>query len=371
MFSYRHYVPVLRSKDAEWSALASLPDAVRQSLTPILELTPGALLAKPQRAKKNGRSTAEYAFRMFLDRVQQEAARGRVFVDLGLLGDRAIVGNETSWRYLGRALALPAQGIVPVISVPTAGSTIQDVLELIARLGCGACLRVPAAVIARADVATVVQKVVEGLGLRPEQVDLVVDLELEPRRFSHNELRATLPNVSRWRSWTVLAGVFPRNLMEFKPDRLEHRVRREEWQVWLEQVSSVNDVRRPAFGDYTIQYGVFVESPKIQGSLSVRYTLDEDWLILRGRQVNKEEGLGYEQFRGHARYLCRRPVYFGEQFSAGDQFIASKLAPDATTGNGPQWLEAGINHHLTTVVAQLVAGDFSSADARALGSRPD
>ena len=40
MFGYRHYVPVLRWKRAEWIALRGLKPEHRKHMTPLIELTP-------------------------------------------------------------------------------------------------------------------------------------------------------------------------------------------------------------------------------------------------------------------------------------------------------------------------------------------
>ncbi len=40
MFDYRHYVPILRWKRAEWVALRNMHEADRGGITPLIELTP-------------------------------------------------------------------------------------------------------------------------------------------------------------------------------------------------------------------------------------------------------------------------------------------------------------------------------------------
>ena len=364
MLTYRHYVPLLRSKAAEWLALESLPIAIRGKLTPVMEFPPSALLARPKEAKKNGRSAAEHALRIFFDHVVKDAARGRLFVDLGQLGDRPIVEAERGWQHVARVVTLPA-GVVPVVWAHSKNArTWSDVRKVASSTGSGLCLRVAAGMTPITDLARTIQTALNTLGVTPDHVDLIVDLGRAPGHLSHDDLRNALPSISAWRSWTVLAGVFPKDLSQFSSDTLVHRWPREDWRVWREHVTNSPMVRRPSFGDFTIQYGEFFESPKIAGSLSVRYTLDSEWLILRGKKANKEEGATYEQFHGHARYLCRQPLFFGRGFSAGDEFIASKQDAGVTPGNTKQWLAAGINHHMTAVVAQLEILDASNDDGR-------
>lgn len=109
----------------------------------------------------------------------------------------------------------------------------------------------------------------------------------------------------------MASGAFPPDLQQFEPGN--RRIPRSDWLAWKKAVSeSKNRMRKPSFSDYTIQYGLYKEP--VEGnnpSVSVRYTLDEEWLIMRGEAVrgknpsDSDEGRpGREQWHGHAQLLC-------------------------------------------------------------------
>jgi T4 beta protein len=349
-FTYRHYVAVLRAKKAEWAALKSLAPSVRASLTPLIELTPDIAGGRPGAAARAGRTTFDNSIHLTFTNLQDQLTQSRVFLDFGHL--RAM--RASAWALIRSICGGPLRGLVPVVTAPACDGRLVD-LRTMTGNGVGACVRVPAVVLARQG-ANVLSAELQALNLNRNDVDLIIDLGCEPRLFSHDQLRAAIPSLDEWRSWTVLAGVFPLDLTEMDANQLEYRLPRDEWVVWRSQILAASArVRRPSFGDFTIQYGEYVPAPKVAGSLSVRYTLETEYLVLRGRRPNAGIGVGFDQYYGHARYPTAKADYYGATFSAGDEFIKGKCATGVGPGDRGQWLTAGINHHLTATVAQLAA----------------
>lgn len=346
---YRHYVPVLRAKQAEWLALGNLAPSVRASLTPLVELTPDVAEAKPSAAERAGRTTLDHSVYLTLDHIRGELEHSRVFLDFSHLGAK----RAGAWRLLRKITGGPVAGLVPVVTAPAGDGRLGDLRALTSN-GVGVCLRVPARVVAQGNVVKALNAELQVLDLTREDTDLIVDLACDPSSITHNQLRAALPALNGWRSWTVLAGVFPLDLADLDADTLEYRLPREEWLTWRRQVvAAPPGARRPSFGDFTVQYGEYVPALKVPGSLSVRYTLETEFLVLRGRKPNAAIGVGFDQYHGHARYLTAKSDYFGAAFSAGDAFINGKCATGKGPGDRRQWLAAAINHHLTATVAQL------------------
>jgi hypothetical protein len=151
---------------------------------------------------------------------------------------------------------------------------------------------------------------------------------------------------------TCLAGSFPEDLSRLTP-RKTHRLRRFEWQQWRALESWPG--RRPAFGDYAIQHVVFKEPVAVPNfSASVRYTIENEYFVLRGEGVLNERGPGYGQYNAWAALLLGMPEFFGATFSAGDRYIAERAANWNTPGSARTWLQAGLSHHLTTTALQVV-----------------
>ena len=110
--------------------------------------------------------------------------------------------------------------------------------------------------------------------------------------------------------------------------------------------------RHPSFADYTIQHPVYKESAQFFApSASIRYTLKDEWLVMRGQRGKPR------QYLANARILSEMPEYkgFGEGFSYGDAQIKLKGADLSSkrTGNPTTWLVVGINHHLACVTSQI------------------
>jgi hypothetical protein len=83
---------------------------------------------------------------------------------------------------------------------------------------------------------------------------------------------------------------------------------------------------------------------------NIRYTIDGNWLIVKGRGVKKH---GYGQFAAICRALVGRPEFCGRNFSTGDAYIADCATNAVGTGNMTTWRKVGTNHHLTFVVDRI------------------
>lgn len=90
-------------------------------------------------------------------------------------------------------------------------------------------------------------------------------------------------------------------------------------------------------------------------SASVRYTVDNNWLLIRGEGVRNRGGRGFAQFQDHAENLIRLPQYRGEAFSFGDEKIARISRREDRPGNLETWIMIGVNHHLTEIADQLAS----------------
>jgi hypothetical protein len=106
------------------------------------------------------------------------------------------------------------------------------------------------------------------------------------------------------------------------------------------------------FGDYAIAHPVPTElDPRtMRMSASIRFTTDEDWLIVKGKNVRQ---YGFDQYFELCRTLVGLPEYLGENFSWGDRFIARCARGSAGPGNATTCRKVGTNHHLTLVARQL------------------
>lgn len=347
----KRYVPVLRWRPAEQQALRDLSDVVRKSVTPILELLPSRTPLYDDLSRREYLNT-------FVARLSEVWGPQRAFVDAQLLRPHFLIAGRSPLNELLSRARDNGLDVVPVL--PLARKLDDPHLDVFASgttRDAGLCLRLKPIDLVLADQARNrhLNEQIKYLGLSPESVDLVVDEEfttdLAP---GYAQICEMIPYLKRWRSFAVISGGFPVDLQEFHRGQI-HSLRRRDWQRWRTESSSRRLMRRPSYGDYTVQYAAYRPPPLDQvprTSVSVRYTADEEWIICRGEALS-ESGPGTEQWIGWAQLLKSRPEYTGEEFSAGDRYISERAGGAASTGNFTTWIAAAINHHITLTAKQI------------------
>lgn len=350
MFDHRHYVPVLRWKGAERAALQHLFLTDKNGLTPLLEIPPTDFA-----------SGADVD--SLLSRCGRQIAKSwgcaRAFVDLALIDPpvRSLAGRHpvvVFWEFARehQLILVPVTGVSRTLEFQLA---VRNVIE---QDGHGVGVRLTLSDLESPSLGSDLNALNASLGLTYEDVDLLVDFGIADESNSDFAYVCDrVPWIERWRSFTVIAGAFPKDLQEFKVG--QHLLPRHEWSQWLVQVlSSLSKLPRvPTFGDYTIQHAIYHEPPPgANVSASIRYTTSAHWLIMRGEGLRTAGSPGHKQYPANAVLLCEREEFCDPYFSYGDEYISKVAKGKITTpGNPETWLRAGINHHLTFVVRQLAA----------------
>ena len=193
--------------------------------------------------------------------------------------------------------------------------------------------------------------------LNQRQIDLMIDCgsvgEFSP---TYQDIYELIPDTEKWRNLILAGGAFPKDLVNFKKNE-KHSIRRFEWKRWGEQFDTqIEHMHRLlTYSDYTIQHARYItrRPGKMHYSASIRYTTDNNWILMRGEDVFRKGGLGFKQYPDLAIMLCDSPYYCGEQFSDGDRYIKEISLQANETGAATQWLQAGINHHMAFVNHQL------------------
>lgn len=229
--------------------------------------------------------------------------------------------------------------------------------RLVREAGNGVCIRIQREDFDEfPDLKFEISRVLAATGAKHETADLLLDcraLTPEARYLTADAtlgLISQMPDLSRWRTFTLAATAFPENLMGLPPSDCS-LLPRLEWNLWRE-VARKGRRRRPWYGDYAISHPEPSEvDPRImRPSASVRYTVDEAWLVLKARNLRDH---GYEQFHSVCRDLVRRPEYSGRNFSWGDGYIDDCANESVGTGNLTTWRKVGTSHHLAKVLRQL------------------
>lgn len=186
----------------------------------------------------------------------------------------------------------------------------------------------------------------------PSEMHLILDLRsLDSLAQNFLDQYGKIPFLDKWGTVTMAAGSFPKDLQGLSVG--EHLLPRIEWQRWKEIVS-IRPRRIPTFGDYATLPPLLQPSfPGMNVSASIRYTVGEHWLVMRGEGLRNEGGPGHAQYPANAQLLMEHREFCGREFSFGDNYIYERPTKKNKPGIPMNWVTVGVNHHLTFVVRQI------------------
>jgi Beta protein len=351
MFDHKHYVPILRWKRAEWVALGKLTLEDRRSITPLVEPTPWSFKGRNNKPAPN---PADVLTKNALD-LQEQWGLTPFFVDLWHVDPSLrIASSFHPLEFLAEQARSRGLGLIPVTGLHRDRHYQAAVTSVITRDRRGACIRIHPTDVESPEFPENLSGLLGLIGLEMENADLLVDYQVWRQGApTVAALSNLIPDIDRWRTFSVASGAFPRDLTGFTIG--QHTLPRFDWMGWKAQVSTCPIPRRlPTFSDYTIQHADFAEPPEYANfSASIRYTSNDYWVIMRGESVFQDNGPGFAQWPANAQLLCSRNEYCGPKFSFGDQYIHQMGAQILSTGNAETWLRAGVNHHMVFVVRQI------------------
>ena len=362
MFDSKHYVPILRWKAAEKEALLYLSAEDRKHVTPLIEL----LMPQPrERKKENGKNKTTQELlteslgllKLATPKVPGEIQKcwgiTSAFTEVGLLDKSERAKTLSSVLTNGKKLGL---SLIPVVSVNTDEETKKTAISLAGEYKSGLCLRLfPSDISDSPTLSSQIDEFMKFNSLSPETVDLLLDFQITgPQYLILENVSKRIPNILKWRTFTVASGAFPIDLSHLTVDL--HFIPRSDWDNWLSQLNSKKLPRQPSFADYTSQHPIYKEPvPGANPSASIRYTLKDQWMIMRGQGLRSPKNAGHKQYPALAQLLSKRSEFFGAEFSYGDKYIeyTGRDVKTKETGNPRTWLRAGINHHIACVVDQI------------------
>jgi len=339
------YTCVVRWKAGERAALANLAGANPVALVPLIEPTPMAF----SKAKTSDAFRAQ--IRKTVASVGQSWGTRPAFIDDHLIASIREAGRVRPLVILLHEVHSYGLNVAPILRLGDSAETVRAVLASQPSESPVGLRIVPSHEVSVGRILSVLTS----WGLSPSRVHLFVDQVVVDSVESPARQLMRLPLMLGWQGVTLLGGSFPADLSDLEPD--VHVLPRMEWLRFLLLLTEwPATMPRIGFGDYGTIHAQFQEpKPGCRPSASVRYALDDSWLVLRGYSVSNKEAGGFEQFRGHAMYLMGHPDFRGRTFSYGDRYIAGRCAPGATTGNLTTWLAASMNHHIATTCANLGA----------------
>lgn len=341
----RTYLPILKWKRGEQSALQQLDPQTKAVVLPMAEVV-------------NDYDAVADAATGFAEQVAKYWGQDPIFVDLAQVAtspnDLALFLQE------GRQKSL---SLMPVLTPNDSQSLLHSVRSELQVDKRGACLRITEDDAVDPGVSTNLQSLIATLGVSPSDIDILIDLGVVNESgvtktvFTTLGVMGFLPLLSQWRSVTVAASAFPKLLSHVGVG--VGSITRAEWLAYQHMLTHGNLPRRVAFGDYCISHPIY-EQVSFTGSANIRYTIDGEWLVFRGRSLNRPQFGQFSQFHTLAAQLVKDPRYCGSSFSWGDGYIDQCASQQVGTGNLTTWRQVGTNHHITFVANQLATLHASS-----------
>ncbi len=348
------YVPVLKWRQGEYQALMRLHETHRQHVVPLIEVTPPEWDFEEGRPKK----TLAQQLEPFASRLKVKWGSQPAFLDTHLLKptDR-MPGGLHPLTYLLEGTRADGAQLIPVTGLERDVAHYDAVRAAASLDEFGIAVRCSLDEIADPDFSTSFTSVVGHLGVGPSDVDLIVDLaakNFEPLNDLVDLVSALFqsdPVYGQVRSLILIGTSFPNSMGDIKGP--SQTVPRMEWKLYKQLVAGLPaDFQPPTFGDYTISSADIPggDMRLLKPAASVRYTIDDAWLITKGSNVRDN---GFEQFRDRCGDVVASGKALPPGYSAGSDYVRGCHAKTEKTGNLTTWRWVGTNHHITKVVDDL------------------
>lgn len=345
-FGLNHYVPVLKVKRGEKKALQAISSALQPQITPLLEIV----------KRKSDKTPDQHLNTAFTGLEQSVRGYSRCFLDVREIeADGEAVAGEV-FRRAAQA------GII--FSPVTGISRTVDVAPALTHRTHGLALRLMRTEFEKGSLETKVTGFLHQHGLTPEDIDLIIDLGAVEDMIMDGIATLTdafmqeVPHHEKWRTFTVSGCAFPISMREV--DRHSYAlVERAEWHAWRSRLyERRKHLRRlPSFSDCAIQHPAGVEGfdpKKHQVSASIRYTLPDYWLLIKGQSTKSKHAV--VQFPALATRLVKgdlKSYFAGEHHCLGCASMKEAANGALRLGSAGVWRQLGSIHHISMVMQGL------------------
>jgi Beta protein len=351
------YLPILKAKTGELKALAILDVFTKDHIFPLLEVTP----MEWDPTYKTKPKTIEEHLDKFSKKVSQCWAFNACLIDTSLIGDR-MSGELSCIEYIFDKLytsGMFGSKALPTFEVGSPENIIIGVKNITAIYKIEqAGLRITLDGLTNPAFKVLVDQALEKTGFTPESIHLVLDLK-EPNLSQTEDYSDAIvaamedfPYLSQWKSFTICGGAFPSSSDLYKNENI---VPRYDWKLFgairskLKKETYYRDLN---YGDYAIVYPVYFEFNNrfMSPSVSIKYTIDDDWLVIKGDSVKKS---GTGQYLTQAKQVVQSQYFLGRDYSKGDLHIDNCAKGRIGAGSPTIWNWVANNHHFTKVVSDL------------------
>lgn len=352
------YVPILKGKAGEFGALRQLEMPVLSMIKPFFDVARIPLDGDDQPSR-----TVDQHLDNFVSGITAVWNSGRSgyfdVYDLDL--ESRTVDGQHPVSYIADALSAANTNLVVTSGFDRDDAYQAAVKTAYGKLGSGLCVR-----LLRDDIDSVVvtkngiEDLVKSVGVGPEETDIILDFralesaEVASAVSAASNFINTYSGIVKYRSLILASSGFPQTMLGI-PSGSTQVVPRVELQLWR-KLAEVNPSvsRMPDFSDYGVVHPDLQDiNPRVmRASAKIRYTLDDEWLILKGAGLHSHPRR-YKQYHDLSSQLTSDHRYMGANFSWGDSYIYDCASEAVSTGNLQKWVEIDTNHHITFVASQI------------------
>lgn len=333
------YFPLLRWKMGERAALANLSPNLKNQIAPIIEFPLGCEYNNPKVVN-------------FCNTVLTDWGQNRqYYLDLTTVDfEDAPSGNEHPALILFREAYQKSVSPIPIISI----GMDEDLFDAIkTALTDGYFTNVAFRVLEDDDdtAANDASEMLHELGINHAQVDLIIDLGDISSGAIRTKMRILNIIVAAFdggfRNSILLSGAIPSDLSLRLNTDSTIRIQRYDWALWVGTRNNP-DLEHLLFGDYATIPCEFQEVP-YQGAPKIKYTLDDEWFIIKGHKPRQREN----QRQAQSLNIINSGFFRGSQNSYGENKIFECANGNWGPGNPTNWVTNDVNQHLTFVVSQV------------------
>ena len=351
------YVPCLRWKQGEYLALQRLSPAARSCILPLIEVSEVGFDFETRREFKS----IDEHLAQFAHRVSERWGKDECLVDLRHVGMATrMATGEDALTFVFRDLRAKGVVAVPVVGLAEPRQVQKSVRDIARNDHRGLAVRIGVEDAAEQGIVGTAKGLVEGCNLELEECDLIVDIgapNFDPMDgfvgILEGVIRA-LPHLGHWRRFALIGTAFPSSMAAVRHGL--SLIPRNEWIMYklLARQLRRSHLRVASFGDYGVSHPevLTVDMRLVRPYASLRYAVDDGWLVARGENVRDH---GFAQYRDLCNMVVIARQYSGPEFSKGDEYIYRCSRGEASTGNLTTWRWVGTNRHLELVSRDVAA----------------
>lgn len=348
----KFYTAALRWKKGEMEALRSLDDASKERLLPHIVFPP---ISARDIEKGRRLSREEYSL-VQVGRLQTFWPGRPCLADFRFLQFDSDDRDSDATR-ISELLSATQEydcKLIPVLNSHMDNYRMGAVAAHIRKSNCGAAIRIELSDLQSDKLKDMLNTLTASAHISASDSILIVDFAdaiiSDFTTFSKFTIEwlSKLRHFDRWKRIIVEASSYPtRNPA---PPNGETVTPRNEWLSWRHLAQEDRSILGWAsFGDFGADHGQIDFKGGGRTITHLRYATPENWIV----------GRGGEPTPGHdgtihtvAKRIVRNDEFMGDDYSAGDEFIA-QCAEHTSTGNGSTWRWANMVHHMTMATSSV------------------